>query len=94
MLMALKTIRVINSLGKWQQATRHMSETPEQKFMSRKFMMVTGINALSTLMLVCNKLGAPEWVDTAKWSLSTYMAANVIGDKISFLGIDHKNNAS
>lgn len=61
-----------------------MTETAEQKFVSRKFMLVTGVNALSTLLLMINKLGSPEWVDTAKWSVSTYLAANVIGDKISF----------
>lgn len=63
-----------------------MTENPEQKFISRKFMMVMGVNALSTALLLVGKLGSAEWVDTTRWSVSTYLAANVIGDKITFHG--------
>jgi hypothetical protein len=62
----------------------------EAKLMSRKFLMVTTVNVLSTALLMLGKLGSTDWVDTTKWSVSTYLAANVLGDKISFHGEKHR----
>lgn len=55
------------------------SET-ESKFLSRKFMMVATTQLLATAMLLTKNIESGDWVESTKWSLSAYMAANAIGE--------------
>lgn len=58
-------------------------ESAENRFQSRKFLMVTSLQAVATLLLMTKHITSHDWVDASKWTLSSYMAANVLEDKIS-----------
>jgi hypothetical protein len=60
-----------------------LNRNEDSKFASRKFLLVSMANVAAAALLVTKHIVASDWVDVTKWSVSTYIAANVIGDKVS-----------